>query len=297
MTTVLQTAPVRQSWGTRLLHFPLTKILFAVFLAAASAGLTLSLAKAIADKDARFIWPEIASAIAVLVSYWAYVRYVEKRPAAELSRLKALPEIGAGLLIGAMMVAAEIGILYALGYYEMTGINAWSMTLTQPLAVMIFIGVIEEVIGRGVIFRITEESLGSWPAIVISALIFGLAHIPGEGAGVLAIGNTVVAGAFFAAAYMLTRRLWLCIGIHVAWNYTLGSIFSIAVSGNESTGLLIGNVTGPEWITGGSYGLDASVLTLATLVAVGGWFLWRAHARGHFVAPKVRGRAPVNQPS
>ena len=182
MTTVLQTAPVRQSWGTRLLHFPLTKILFAVFLAAASAGLTLSLAKAIADKDARFIWPEIASAIAVLVSYWAYVRYVEKRPAAELSRLKALPEIGAGLLIGAMMVAAEIGILYALGYYEMTGINAWSMTLTQPLAVMIFIGVIEEVIGRGVIFRITEESLGSWPAIVISALFRARAY-SGRGGG------------------------------------------------------------------------------------------------------------------
>jgi membrane protease YdiL (CAAX protease family) len=297
MTTVLQTAPARQGWGRRLLHFPLTKILFAVFLAAASAGLTLSLAKAIADKDARFIWPEIASAIAVLISYWAYVHYVEKRPAIELARHKAVPEIGAGLLIGAMMVAAEIGVLYALGYYEMTGINAWSMALMQPLAVMIFIGVVEEVIGRGVIFRITEESLGSWPAIVISALIFGVAHIPGEGAGVLAIGNTVVAGAFFASAYMLTRRLWLCIGIHVAWNYTLGSIFSIAVSGNESAGLLIGKLTGPEWLTGGSYGLEASVLTLVTLVAVGARFLWLAHVRGHFVAPKWgrRQHAPVNQ--
>lgn len=299
MTTVLQNAPVRQGWASRILHFPLTKILLATLVAVASAGLMLTLSKAIADKDARLIWPEIASAIAVLVSYWAYVRYVEKRPVAELSRRRAMPEVAAGLLIGAMMVAAEIGILYALGYYEMTGINAWSMKLTQPLAVMIFIGVIEEVIGRGVIFRITEESLGSWPAIAISALIFGLAHLPGEGAGVLAIGNTVVAGAFFAAAYMLTRRLWLCIGIHVAWNYTLGSIFSIAVSGNASTGLLIGKLTGPEWITGGGYGLEASVLTLVTLVAVGGWFFWLAHRRGHFVASKrSRGlHAPMNQPS
>lgn len=290
MTTVLHTAPVRQSWGKRMLQFPLTKILLATLVAMASAGLTLSLAKMIADKDARFIWPEIASAAAVLLSYWAYLRHIEKRPATELSRHRALPEIGAGLLIGALMIAAEIGILYALGSYEITGMNAWSMKLTQPLAVMIFIGVIEEVIGRGVIFRITEDSLGSWRAIAISALIFGLAHIPGEGAGVLAIGNTIVAGAFFAAAYMLTRRLWLCIGIHVAWNYTLGSIFSIAVSGNESTGLLIGKLTGPEWLTGGSYGLEASVLTLDTLVAVGGWFFWLAHARGHFVAPKWRRR-------
>jgi hypothetical protein len=162
------------------------------------------------------------------------------------------------------------------------------MKLTQPLAVMIFIGVVEEVIGRGIIFRITEESLGSWPAIAISALVFGLAHIPGEGAGMMAISNTVVAGAFFAAAYVLTRRLWLCIGIHVAWNYTMGSIFSIAVSGNESTGWLLGRLTGPEWLTGGSYGLEASILTLVSLLIVGGWFLWLARQRGHFVAARWR---------
>lgn len=288
MTTVSNTVPVSQGWGSRVLRFPPTKIVTAIFLVAASAFLTFALAKAIAGKEARILWPEILSAIAVLFAYWGYVRYVEKRPATELSRLKALPEIGAGLLIGALMVAAEIGILYALGLYEVTGINDWTVKLTQPLAVMIFIGVIEEVIGRGVIFRITEESLGSWPAILISALLFGLAHTPGEGAGILAIGNTVVAGAFFAAAYMLTRRLWLCIGIHIAWNYTLGSIFSIAVSGNESKGLLIGQLTGPEWLTGGAYGLEASLLTLLTLVVVGGWFFWLAGARGHFVARKSR---------
>lgn len=288
MTTVSHTIPVSQGWGSRVLRFPLTKIVIAIGLVAASAFLTFALAKAIAGKEARILWPEILSAIVVLCAYWAYVRYVEKRPATELSRLKALPEIGAGLLIGAVMVAAEIGVLYALGLYEVTGINSWTMKLTQPLAVMIFIGVIEEVIGRGVIFRITEESLGSWPAILISALLFGLAHTPGDGAGILAIGNTVVAGAFFAAAYMLTRRLWLCIGIHVAWNYTLGSIFSIAVSGNESKGLLIGQLTGPEWLTGGAYGLEASLLTLLTLVAVGGWLLWLAGARGHLVARKSR---------
>lgn len=290
MTTVFETVPARQGWGKRLLSFPLTKIVVALLLVVGAAFLTFSLAKAIADKEARLIWPEIAAAIAVLAAYWAYVRYVEKRPATELSRHRALSELGVGLLIGALMVAAEIGILYALGNYEMTGINAWSMKLMQPLAVMIFVGVVEEVVGRGIVFRITDESLGSWSAIAISALLFGLAHIPGEGAGILAIGNTVVAGAFFAAAYMLTRRLWLCIGIHIAWNYTLGSIFSIAVSGNESTGLLIGKLTGPEWLTGGSYGLEASALTLLTLVVVGGWFLWLAHARGHFVASNRRRR-------
>jgi len=288
MTTVSHTVPARQGLGRRLLRFPLTRIVFAVMLVVMSAVATFSLAKATVDKEARIIWPDLLAAVVVLLIYRAYVRYVEKRPATELSRLKAVPEIGAGLAIGALLVAGEIGILYGLGYYEMMGTNGWSMKITQPLAIMTFVGVIEEVIGRGIIFRITEESLGSWPAVLISALLFGLAHLPGEGAGLLAIGNTVVAVSFFAAAYMLTRRLWLCIGIHIAWNYTLGSIFSISVSGNKSTGFLLGRLTGPEWVTGGAYGLEASVLTLITLIAVGGCFFWMARARGHFVAPKWR---------
>lgn len=288
MTTIIHSAQTQQGWGRRLLNMPLIRILIAVLMVIGAAFLTFSLASAIAAKPARMIWPELAAAAAVLAAYLAYVRFVEKRPAIELSRFRALPEAGLGLLIGAAMVAVEIGLLSALGAYQMTGTNAWTMALIQPLAVMVFVGIVEEIVGRGIIFRITEESLGSWPAIAISALIFGLAHLPGAGAGVLAIGNTVVAGAFFAAAYMLTRRLWLCIGIHIAWNYTLGSIFSIAVSGNESKGYLIGTLTGPEWLTGGSYGLEASVVTLLTLLVAGGWMLWLAHARGHVVPAKRR---------
>jgi hypothetical protein len=79
----------------------------------------------------------------------------------------------------------------------------------------------------------------------------------------------------FTAAYMLTRRLWLCIGIHAAWNYTLGSIFSIAVSGNQSSaGLINGTLTGPDWLTGGAYGLEASVGTLLVLIVLSAAFLW-----------------------
>ena len=288
MTTVTHSTQATQGWGGRLLRFPLVRIVLATLLAAATAHLTLSLTRVVASQEARIIWPQIMAAIAVLLTYGAYVRHVEKRPATELSRKGALPEFGVGLVIGASMVAALTGILYALGYYELTGMNAWTMKVVQPLAVMVLVGVLEEVIGRGIVFRITEESLGSWPAILISALLFGLVHLPNEGAGLLSVGITVVAGAFFAAAYMLTRRLWLCIGIHAAWNYTMGSIFSIAVSGNESNGLLVGKLTGPEWITGGSYGLEASLLTLLALLLIGGWFVRLAHARGRFVAPKWR---------
>jgi membrane protease YdiL (CAAX protease family) len=188
------------------------------------------------------------------------------------------------LLIGAALVTAVVMLLMAMGGYRIAGSNSWSVSVIAPLAMMIFVGVFEEVLSRGIVFRIIEQSLGSWIALAISSLLFGLAHLPGGGAGVLAIIVTVVAGVLFASAYLLTRRLWLGIGIHIAWNYTLGSIYSIAVSGHEAHGLLRGAVSGPDWLTGGRYGLEASVFTLIVLAMVAAYLLHAAWLKGRLIA-------------
>ncbi|HEY5799824.1 MAG TPA: type II CAAX endopeptidase family protein [Burkholderiaceae bacterium] len=284
MTIATTAALARPSWPARAMRFTMVQIIVAVLLVALAPAITFSLAEAIAVKSDRVMWPELLSAAGVLLAYWAYVRFVEKRPATELGRRGFALEAVAGLAVGAAMVAAEIGVLAALGVYEAAGVSAWSMKIAAPFATMVFVGVLEEVLCRGIIFRLAEKALGTWAALLISMLLFGLAHIPGEGAGALAIGITAVAGGFFCAAYMLTRRLWFCIAIHVAWNYTLATIFSIAVSGRESKGLLLGKLSGPQWLTGGDYGLEASVLTLLSLSILGAWFFWRACKRGHFVA-------------
>ena len=88
----------------------------------------------------------------------------------------------------------------------------------------------------------------------------------------------MVAGIVFSAAFMLTRRLWLCIGIHGAWNYTLGSIFSI--SGRPAEGLVNGTLSGPEWITSGMYGLEGSAITLALLGLLGAALLRQVWRKG-----------------
>ncbi|WP_224241578.1 CPBP family intramembrane glutamic endopeptidase [Hyalangium gracile] len=277
-------APSDTTPGKRFLQFPLTRIVLATFVTALSVGLAVSLASAVAGEAERSMWPQLLGAGAALASYALYVRLVEKRPVSELSPTGAWRELGIGLLLGALLVVVVIGVLAGLGAYEVVGSNGWSMKLLNPLAEMTLVGVLEELLCRGILFRITEKALGSWIALGISAVLFGVAHLPGAGAGMLAIGIAVVAGVFFATAFMVTRRLWLCIGIHVAWNYTLGTIFSVAVSGHESTGLLQGSLTGPDWLVGGRCGLEASVLTLLVLVVTGACFLWRAWAKGHFVA-------------
>ena len=285
MSPLIVNPAKRPSRIKKILLSPLGRIVIAGFLTALAGGLTLSFSSAIADKAALILWPEALAASAILLSYWVYVRLLEKRPVVEISGHKALQEFGAGMLIGTLMVVAVIGMAYAAGAYRMTNTNAWSMAIVLPLAQMTFVGVFEEVLCRGIIFRIAEQSLGSWAALAISALVFGLAHVPGNGAGFLAISVMALAGVFFSAAFMLTRRLWLCIGIHISWNYVLGTIFSIPVSGHETTGLLIGTLSGPDWMTGGAYGLEATIFTLLVLAALGAYFLWLAKLRKHFILP------------
>lgn len=189
-------------------------------------------------------------------------------------------ELGAGCAIGAGAIAAVVGVLYAAGAWHPAGLNPWSLAIIAPVAEMLFGGVLEELLFRAILFRIVEQWSGTRVALVVSSVLFGLAHMPNEGLTVLAIANTVVAGAMLAAAYTLTRRLWLCIGIHAAWNYTLGSIFSIAVSGNQSkAGLVDATLTGPDWLTGGAYGLEASVVTLLVLIVLTAAFLWPRKGR------------------
>ena len=288
MKPALAASPTPPSRIKKILLSPIGRIIFATFFTAISGGLTLSFSSTIADKDVLILWPEVLGSSAILLSYWIYVRLVEKRPVFELSYGKAFHEFGTGLLIGTLMVLAVIGMAYASGTYTMTGAKDWSMAIVLPLAQMIFVGVFEEVLCRGIVFRIVEQSLGSWAALAISAVLFGLAHVPGNGAGFLAISVMAVAGVFFSAAYMLTRRLWLCIGIHIAWNYVLGTIFSIPVSGHESNGLLLGKLSGPEWMTGGPYGLEATIFTLFVLATLGAYFLWRARTKNHFIEPSWR---------
>jgi hypothetical protein len=102
---------------------------------------------------------------------------------------------------------------------------------------------------------------------------------------VAAIAIALEAGILLSAAYVLTRRLWLAIGIHIAWNFIQGGIFSVAVSGFEKHGLLQATLAGPKILSGGEFGAEASVFAFVICLAVGIYFVWRALRKGNFVQP------------
>ncbi len=220
------------------------------------------------------------------VAYRAYVKLIEHRPGIELGAQGALRELGNGLVIGAALFTATVGVLAALGLYTVQGWRDDPAVLIAPLSISVGAAVIEELLFRGVIFRIIEASLGTWIALVISAALFGLVHLGNPNATWFAAAAiSLEAGVMLAAAYVLTRRLWLPIGIHAAWNFTQGGIFSVAVSGSQTDGLLVATLTGPSWLSGGEFGGEASVVAMLLCTAFGAWLLVLASRRGNFVAP------------
>ena len=120
------------------------------------------------------------------------------------------------MLVGLGMVFAIVGTLWLLGYYQITGVNAW--TVAFVLLANVGAGAfVEEVILRGIVFRITEEKLGTWISLAISVVLFSV--LPGLSRCATVMSTIVVgleAGILLSAAYVLTRRLWLAVGIHFA---------------------------------------------------------------------------------
>ena len=181
-----------------------------------------------------------------------YVRLVERRSVDELGQRSAYIEFGAGYLLGAALFTSVILVLGLLGVFHIVGRNP-AYVMVAPFFWLIMHAVSEELVFRGLIFRLVEGSLGSVAALLISAAIFGAAHGFNPGATVMStLAISIEAGVLLGVAFMLTRRLWLCIGIHAAWNFVQGGVFSVPVSGTEFIGLFQGKLQGPEWLTGGA---------------------------------------------
>lgn len=87
------------------------------------------------------------------------------------------------------------------------------------------------------------------------------------------------------AAYMLTRSLWLPMGIHAAWNFTQGEVYDIPVSGTNAEGMLDARLAGDPLLTGFGFGLEASVIAIVVATAFGLWLLWLAIRKNELMQP------------
>jgi membrane protease YdiL (CAAX protease family) len=174
----------------------------------------------------------------------------------------------------------------ALGNYRVDGLRDWHILLTG-LATALATGVFEELLFRGGVFRLTQEWFGSWVALIVSSLVLGFVNWGAEGATLQGRASiSIWAGLLLSATYLLTGRLWLGIGLHAAWNYTQGTVYSGIVSGNAPPeGFVKSTLQGSEWFTGGSFGVEASIVALGVCGTAGVLMLVRAVRLGRLVPP------------
>ena len=267
----------------RVYHYPATHLLMAILWVGGWFAALIAL------KIKPALLAEAIGAVLVTVAYVVYVRVVERRRISELALGPAPKEFGSGFVLGAALFTTTIGIIWALGDYSVIGFNHWTAILS-PLAFGLAAGVLEEVLFRGVIFRITEDWVGSWGALAFSSLLFGAGHLANPHATLTsALAIALEAGLLLGAAFMITRRLWLPIGLHAAWNFTQSGIFGAPVSGTTPHGLFVSTLSGPAWATGGGFGPEASLpAVLVSLVSI--WLLVYAVRSGRVVQPIWRRR-------
>ncbi len=288
--------------GKRILYFPLTRIILGMLMVvgAVIVGKIVTVITGqliFAGEELPPGWKMLGFALMTVMaifSYLVYVRKIEKRQLSELSRPGALKELGTGCAIGFGLMGTIVFILWILGYYRVAAVSSF-LVLLLPFFDAVFAGFFEEFVFRGILFRIINDSLGSWLAIILSALVFGFAHAGNPNATLFSsMAIALEAGILISTVYLYTRRLWMVIGIHFAWNFTLGGIFGIAVSGKEGQGLLQPQLDGPTLLTGGTFGTETSILTVVICLMAGFYFLWKAREKGHFTQPFWRrGAAPI----
>ncbi|HEY4900589.1 MAG TPA: type II CAAX endopeptidase family protein [Terriglobales bacterium] len=178
---------------------------------------------------------------------------------------------GIGLLL-VLMAVIPIAVLGSVRFRVI--VNTFNMArVAIVLGVLIAGALAEELMFRGYPFQRLVEGIGATGAIGVFSVLFGVVHLSNPGATVWGLVNTVAIGILLAIAYLRTKALWLPWGIHFAWNAMLGLVLGLPVSGLRLFNVAVhATAIGPKWLTGGSYGIEASAsgafAVVAGLVAV-----------------------------
>ncbi|GAA2593377.1 type II CAAX endopeptidase family protein [Winogradskya consettensis] len=232
----------------------------------------------------------IASAVGAVFFYRWLNRTVEGRTEVEeVTKVDRWKNLRRGVTVGAVAFTITMLIIGMFGGWEHIGggsIGGFLITL----GIMSSVAVNEEMLFRGVIFRIMEERLGTVVALVISSVLFGLTHLVNHGATVWGtVAIAIEGGTMMVAAYVLTRSLWLPIGIHFAWNLTEAGIFGVPTSGTTPTATLWHTtLDGNSALTGGTFGPEASLTALLVCAIPTVFMLRRAARNGQFRKGQLR---------
>lgn len=262
-----QQAELRNGWWIAIFFLLLAVGLLPLLLLSQSQGFSLE--------------PWMQALLVLVVSLLCQRLY--GRPQAQLFgalNRQWLQQLLLGLLLGAGLMAIPALLLTLLGQISWQWQGLTPAALTAAVLLFVGVAVTEELTFRGFMFQRLIDGVGSAAAQLLMAAYFVLNHAgalkQGDSWNYLALVNIFIASIMFGLAYLRTKSLALPIGLHLMANFTQGTLLGFGVSGSTETGMLhpVSAAGSPDWLTGGSFGLEASVPGLVAVIALC-WWLWR----------------------
>lgn len=287
VTTGETVPPATKPLWKRVLQFPLVALAIAFVLMMVAQGLAVGISLAAGQPlaaigDPRDLVFPLAATVLMVIAYKLIVVRLGEHRRDDLPFDRRARDVAGGFLQGALVFSAIVGVAALLGVYQALYLSPAEDWLPILIGTGLMAGVTEEILLRGIVFRWLEEFGGSWVALALSSLLFGFLHAANPNATLVSsLSIALAAGLLLGGAYMLTRNLWLAVGLHAGWNVTQGLVWDVPVSGLALDGWVESRLVGDPILSGGAFGLEASVITMVLATAYGVWLIVRAARRGH----------------
>ena len=213
------------------------------------------------------------STIAAVVTLFAFKKYLSwyVEDGESLSFGGKARMMGIGWAVSAVNFLAIIVCLFLCGYYRIVTVEFDVASQLSWLSLFLLVGVVEEVIFRGILFRLITDKWNIAVGLTTSSLLFGLAHLGNPGATLwAALAIALASGWLFGMAYAYHQTIWVPIGMHWAWNYLEGGVFGCAVSGTplDYRSLITPKISGTDLLSGGAFGPEASLICVAIGIGI-----------------------------
>jgi membrane protease YdiL (CAAX protease family) len=221
----------------------------------------------------------VAATIAVLIAR----RFLDRKTFVSLGFARAAAawkDLLFGFALSAAMAGLVLWLMVVFGFVSNDQVNwAGSATIMLLLSLLLpnmIIGYWEELVFRGYLLQNMMEGMGLKVAVITSCLLYGLLHASNPNATLLSSAIIVLFGYLRIYGYLSTGLLWLSIGMHIGWNFFQSAVFGFAASGHaEGQTLISHDPTAPDWLSGGEFGPEGSVLIIPVLLlALFAMYLW-----------------------
>jgi len=203
---------------------------------------------------------------ATLTLTWVFCHFLDRSSISQLGlqKRKWFAYLSAGLGLGALLIILAFTVFGAAGWLTVDRSDSWqSPAFVASVLTWIVISFVEELSFRGYIMQGLAKAWGMPVAVAVSSVLFGAVHALNPNASVLGVLNIIVIGVLLACAYLVSRSLWLPVGLHIGWNLVEIHVLGFPGSGYTEPSIVHTITHGPELMTGGAFGPEGGIVVLA----------------------------------